>query len=662
MDAMPEHAFQLRLLGRFELAGPHGPIDLASKKLAALVAYLACTGPRPQSRDTLMTLLWGSHFDAQARQNLRQALARLRRILGEGVIAADNETVGLRAGAITTDVARFEALLLEGSRDALDEAVGLYGDSFLADLSIEEESWNEWLVVQRQRLEDVAIDGMIKLGEHELSRGDHTAALRSLNRALALNSTREDAHRLVMQALMAGGRRGDAVKHYDDLTALLRRNLNVEPDAATTRLAAELRSPRDSVQGVAPQLKNPIKAAQRTKPCIAVLPFANLNGDPAEAYFSDAITDDITTALSRWRWFSVIARNLAFAYKGQTGVVSRMGVELGAQYVLEGSVLRSGGRLRITARLNDTLSGVQVWADRFHGVFDDIFELLDRVVVGVVATLEPQLRRAELERIRQKRPENPTAYHYLMQALPHVYAVKPAATAEALRLLSLARRCDPNYAAAHALAAFCLMQRRQQGWGRSPREDEAQGIDLAEKALELDADDPMVLWTAAHAISALGRDHTRARTLIDRSLTLNPNSAEAWCISGWNHNYTGNGLAGLADFQRAIRLSPSDPMRYYFYTGMSSAYMNLQRYDLTVHWAEKALSERPNYGSTLRQLAVGLAYSGKQEGARVAIGRMLKVDPSLTLAAVDRSRSPLSDPEDRLRYLNGLQLAGLPRK
>jgi TolB-like protein/Flp pilus assembly protein TadD len=650
------------LLGRFELSGPHGPVDLVSKKLAALLAYVACTAPGPQSRERLTTLLWGSHPDIQARQNLRQALSRLRRILGDPAIISTSDTISLRPGAVITDVARFRTLLLDGSRDALDAAVGLYRDSFLADLAIEEEAWSEWLSPYRQRLEDAATDAMIRLGEHELQNGHHDATIRLANRATALNGTREDGHRLVMRALAAGGRKADAIKHFEELSAQLRQSLGVEPDEETQALAEELRNPLHTARVASSAIKSHLDGNESAKPAIAVLPFANLSGNPKEAYFGDAVAEDITTALSRWRWFTVTARNLAFNYKGQTGVVGRMATELGVRYVIEGSVLRSGKRLRITSRLNDTLTGIQIWADRLDGVMDDIFELLDRVAEAVVVAIEPQMRRAELQRIRQKRPENLTAYDYVMQALACVYAVKPATTTEALRLLSLARQSDPNYAAAHALAAFCLMQRRQQGWGHSPAEDEAQGIDLAERALELDADDPMVLWTTAHAISALGRDHARARTLIDRSLALNPNSAEAWCISGWNHNYVGNGAAGLADFQRAIRLSPLDPMRYYFYTGMSSSYMNLQRYDLTVQWAEKALRERPNYGSTLRQLAVGLAYSGQRDEARAAIGRLLKIDTTLTLATVDRSRSPLSEPADRMRYLRGLQLAGLRHK
>jgi len=237
---MPAATFRLSLLGRFELAGQEGSIDLTSKKLTALLTYLVCTAPQAHGRDKLMTLLWGSHFDAQARQNLRQALFRLRRVLGEDALISTGESISLQPGVVTSDVMRFEALLGDGNREALNEAIDLYRGPLLPDITIPEEDWTEWLDVQRQRLEDLALDAMIKLGEEELQVGNHRQALKAGNRAIAITSHREDAHRLVMRALAAGGRRADALKHYQDLVALLKRELNTEPDAATKSLVADL--------------------------------------------------------------------------------------------------------------------------------------------------------------------------------------------------------------------------------------------------------------------------------------------------------------------------------------------------------------------------------------------------------------------------------------
>ena len=247
---MPTPKFQLSLLGRFELSGPDGTIELTSKKLAALLGYLACTAPQAHSRDKLMTLLWGSHFDAQARQNLRQALVRLRRVLGEIALISTGESISLQPGVITSDVMRFHALLGDGSGEALNEAIDLYGGPLLPDITIPEEAWTEWVDAQRLRLEGLALDALVKLGGQELEAGSYEAALKAGNRAIAVSNLREDAHRLLMRALASGGRRADALKHYEDLKALLKRELGADPDNSTQALAQDLRHRRTTADAL----------------------------------------------------------------------------------------------------------------------------------------------------------------------------------------------------------------------------------------------------------------------------------------------------------------------------------------------------------------------------------------------------------------------------
>ena len=242
MDGVPSAKFGLALLGRFELVGQDGIVDLPGGKLAGLLAYLGCTAPRPQSRETLSNLLWGSHFDLQARQNLRQALARLRRMLGQDAVQSDGEAVWLNTTAVQCDVSRFESLIREGSRDALSAAANLYRGRFLDDVALKEEGWSDWLTVERERLLDLALGALMGLAEQELAAGRSEHALSAGRRAITLNNMREDAHRLVIRALAATGRKAEALLHYQDLVALLKRELNTGPDAATRSLAAELRS------------------------------------------------------------------------------------------------------------------------------------------------------------------------------------------------------------------------------------------------------------------------------------------------------------------------------------------------------------------------------------------------------------------------------------
>ena len=242
MSNGPPPRYKLSLLGSFALSGPDGSVALSSKKLVGLLAYLALTGPAPQSRDKLVGLLWGSHFEVQARQNLRQALFRLRRALGQDAIISDADEISLAPGVVECDATQFEALAQEGSRASLAKAVDLYKGRFLADVAIPEEAWADWVAGEQQRLEGLALDALIRFGEIELAVGHADKALETAYRALAINNLREDAHRMMMRALATAGRRAEALKHYQDLVALLERELNAEPDAATKSLVAELRS------------------------------------------------------------------------------------------------------------------------------------------------------------------------------------------------------------------------------------------------------------------------------------------------------------------------------------------------------------------------------------------------------------------------------------
>src|ERR1700688_4358140 len=268
--------FTLSLLGRFELTGPNGVVELPSKKLAGLLAYLACTAPRPQSREKLSALLWGSHFDAQAKQNLRQALSRLRKVLGQDALESDSKVVTLNTAAILCDVSGFEALVREGSRDALSAAADLYRGRLIDDVTIGEEGWNEWLTGERERLLELALGAMMGLGEQELTAGCAEHALKAGQRAIALNNMREDAHRLIVQALAATGRKAEALKHYQDLVALLKHELNTEPDAATRSLAAELRSTQPPSRSPAVREFAP---AQPDRPSVAMQSLASLRGE-----------------------------------------------------------------------------------------------------------------------------------------------------------------------------------------------------------------------------------------------------------------------------------------------------------------------------------------------------------------------------------------------
>lgn len=665
MNVVPPPKFRLSLLGDFELAGPGGAVDLMNKKLAGLLAILTCSTPEPQPRERVTNLLWGSHFEEHARQNLRKAMSRLRQALGEDVFVSDAEKISLAPGAIACDVARFEALVRDGSRTALGEALELYRGQLLADCSIPGEAWQEWVRPRRQRLEGFALDAMVKLGELVLQSGNLELARSLADRAIATNNLREDANRLVMRTLAACGRRPDALRHYEYLAALLKRELNVEPDANTRALAAELRKSEGPAQPTPmPDSSPPTAAAAELpvptdRPSIAVLPFANLGDDPEQEYFADGVAEEIITALSRCHSLFVIARNSSFVYKGRSVDVRQVGRELGVRYVLEGSVRRAGNRLRFTGQLIDATSGAHIWADRFEGEMSDVFALQDRFSESVVATIEPRVQLAEINRLKHKSAGNLNAYDLLLRAQQSIYGWTADSVEAAMRSLEEALAIDPDYVPALATLANCYATRRFQGWGKDYRAEAVEGLRLAARAIEFGKDDGEVLWRAGNTIWHLAMDAQRAIALINRALEINPNSSISLTIAGWIETALGNPGKGLELLHRAQRLNPLDPRGWTIAGGMSYAHYQLEELVEAVVCSRKALTVNPRFAGALWLLAAALGKLGEKEEAAAVVAEILKIEPQLTISGL-RARTMYSREDVWQKVAEGLKLAGLP--
>jgi adenylate cyclase len=391
---------------------------------------------------------------------------------------------------------------------------------------------------------------------------------------------------------------------------------------------------------------------------VVVLPFANMSGDPEQEYFADGITEDLTTALSRVRWFSVIARNSAFTYKGRAVDVRQVGRELGVGYVLEGSVRKVGGQVRISAQLCEAGSGGHVWAERFDGELADIFDLQDRVAGAVAGAIEPNLRLAEVERIRAKPTESLGAYDLYLRALPQRWATHDG-NDEALRLLRRAVALDPGFATAKGTLASLHTVRFAQGWAGEG--DVAEAVRLAREVVEGgDAGgDPAALSGAAMALAYLARDHEAGLAAVERALALGPDSAMALIHSGWIHAYAGDAATAVAHLERAIRLSPLDPAMFSLAAALSLAHLVGGRYQESVGCARRALRDRPAYLSAHRLLAAGLALLGRSEEAKEAVCTLLSYVPGYTVAAA-AEHSALRHPALRERYLDALRKAELP--
>lgn len=1051
--------FRLSLLARFELVGPEGPVELPGGKLAGLLAYLACSAPVPQPRKKLETLLWGSHFEAQAQQNLRQALFRLRRALGPDALMSDGDEVWLAAGMIDCDATRLEALSREGSLRSLAAAADLYQGPLLADVNIAEETWTDWLGAERRRLESLALDAMIAHAGQALHSISAEAALKVAYRAIALNALREDAHRVIVQALAATGRKAEALKHYQDLVGLLKRELNTEPDRVTRSLVAGLRteaglageaidhsvkagrlayarwayreaveffvralellaslpespstleqafdirlelpqaliqlgevrrglerlqeakilaerladdrrrcrvlsfmtivhalfgeldealaagtraleiaqrlgdgkllipattilqqvhfyrgehervtilagenltllpaesatedfglaappsvydrgrliislaelgrfaaateleaealqlaaetqhaytvgwahlaaswthllrgdwalaspgvehatailrtrnvvpllpfavglsawglaqlgeesealsrlregeqllerhalsgqtgtlgwfyaglgraalvlgrlenarrlgdralefSPRqpgfaahalqllgdvstqpdqfDAARGeahyrqaltlaeprgmrpivahchlglgklyrhqggyrdargradehlttattmyremgmrfwqeqaetamrepyVTKDHQTPAEVHQRPlnetkstpehiiseKPSIAVLPFQNMGGDPEQDYFADGVTEDIITALSRFRELVVIARGSSFAFKGKGLTLRQIAGQLGVQYVLSGTMRKAGNRIRVSAELTHTESDVQVWSDRYDRALVDVFDLQDDISRTVAAVVEPAVRDAEIERARRKPPANLSAYDLYLRALPPLWAGTGGDIVKAIELLRQSLRLDPARTPALAALAWALVMASPLGADASP-ETKNEALGLARRAVEQDGTDAFAQAVYGFTLFGPVGENDQGRLHAREAVRLNPSSAFAWGVLGMINSMAGDYENAIECLDRSLALSPYDTMLHLWMTGLTSACFALGRHEAGVDWARKSVQHSPGNGTGHRMLAANLAAAGRLDEAR----------------------------------------------
>jgi TolB-like protein len=395
------------------------------------------------------------------------------------------------------------------------------------------------------------------------------------------------------------------------------------------------------------------------KPSIAVLPFQDMSGDPERGYFVDGVVEDIITALSRMRWLFVIARNSSFTYKGRAVDVKQVGRELGVRYVLEGSVRKAKHRVRINGQLVDVSTGANLWADRFEGGLEDIFELQDQLTASVLGALVPQLERAEIERAKRKPTESLDAYDYFLRGMASYYQRTHGAINEALRLFYKAIDLDPDFASAYGMAAWCYAWRKINGWMTDRTQEIAETARLARRAVELGPDDAVALSRGAHALCFVVGDLNAATAFIDRALVLNPNLVGAWYASGWIRVYLGEPEIAIKHFAYAMRLSPLDPHMIAMQAGTAFAHFLAGRYDEASSWADMALWEQTNYLTTILIAAASSALAGRLTDAQKSIARLRDLDPALRLANI-KDWAPFRRPEDLARFKNGLQKAGLP--
>jgi len=392
------------------------------------------------------------------------------------------------------------------------------------------------------------------------------------------------------------------------------------------------------------------------KPSIAVLPFENMSGDPEQEYFADGMVEEIITALSRFKSLFVIARNSSFAFKGQAVDIKEVGRRLGVRYALEGSVRKASGKVRITGQLIDAVTGTHIWADRFERDLTDVFALQDEVTAAVVSAIQPKLLQAEIAMATRRRPENLTAYEFYLRAMQQSYLTTREGVAETLRLAHRALELDPRFGLVAALAGFCHMRNVTLGYADDPQLERKEAVRLLRLALSVDDGDPDTLvWASTISASMVG-DRESEIEMADRAVALNPNSNLAWGCRGWIYKTAGLSEEAVRSFERAIRMSPIDPLLHRGFVGMAMAFIELRRFDEAIVAAKKALRQTPSYSPAYRCLTSAFAHLGRDAEAGEAAARLLEVDPDFTISAfITRGGQT-----NAKLYIEGLRKAGLP--
>ncbi len=660
----------VRLLGGFEARFDTGQkVSLPTRKAEALLAYLALAPGKARSRDQLASLLWSDRADAQARSSLRQALTSLRHGLevnGYPVLASEGEGVYLEPDVVSVDVLAFEKLAANGSNGNLARAEKLYQGAQLDGLGLRDPVFNEWLDQERRRLHELAINAVDRLLAGLLREGDHEAGIAAAQRLLGLDPLRESTYRTLMRLYAEQDQRGLAARQFERCREVLAKELDVEPAPATRRLYEEIvgSGQTDAPEEAAiPRLTEPLPLP--SKPSVAVLPFANLSGDPDQSYLSDGLTEDVITDLARFQSLFVIGPESSLAMKNRTISLSQVATNLGVEYLVEGSVRKAGETLRVTVQLIDPSTGHRLWAERYDRPFADVFDIQDEIVGNIAGALSVNIEHARVERTRSRPSETLDAYDRCLRAKQGILAYTPEGFAEAKELLHTAVELDPEYAPAWAGLAVVYNKDAFFVPGLDPGESLAKARACAEKAISLDRKSELAYVTLSWVHLNLG-DYDLARELLVQATGLAPHESEVLVYRGYELVYFGEFDAAIEVAEYGLRVNPYSPDLYL--DAKATAYFLMGRYqDYLRLYAQigELLPENAAWN------AAAQAYLGNQEAARRKAEEFLRDfgaiwagDPSAGpkdyMHWITQVSNPFAREEDRARLVEGLRLAGLP--
>jgi TolB-like protein len=658
----------LRCLGGFEARVAAGsPVDFPTRKAKAVLAYLARHPGRRASRDRVGALLWECCGDERARINVRQTLMLVRKSLSHAAcpcVISDGDALYLHPEHVEVDVAVFDLLCRESSMDALEQAAALYQGEFLEGFTLNEQLYEDWLRTERASLQERAIGALMTLLRCHLEEGNAEEGVRVGRKVLSLDPLRETAHRALMRLYADMGDRALALKQYQSCFDVLEAELGVKPEAQTQRLYEELRHEHGAMH-----LRARVPAAAERaaplpdKPSIAVLPFLNLSGDATQAYFSDGITNDIITELSRFRSMFVISRHSSFAYRDASLSVQQIGRDLGVHYVVEGSVSRVGDRIRVNAELVDARAGHQLWADRYDRSLAEIFAVQDELVRTIVSTLDRRIDVAGRLRTAAMSDSSLRAYDLYLRAAAAQDRNTKADYRYAQECLERAIALDPGLAQAYHHLSLVKFFNWMELWVDDRDRVFGEAFDAAREALARDNTDSMV---QAHLgmLHMYRREFDEAGLRFAEALRLNPNDSRALGLYGLFLAAIGRAGEAIAQFEHAERLNPLRPGWLNRLKGI--ACFSAGRY------AEAITAFKASGGAVNQErgwLAASYALAGGRDEAHAYLQSFLCVAekemavlPERTVGAWRSCWRPIEYRYDRDfdRLFDGLRKAGLP--
>jgi TolB-like protein len=645
---------RLDLLGGFQAAAPGGVvIPISSKKARALLAYVA-SQQRPQTREKLSGLLWSTRDQAQAQNSLRHELVELRRAfehVSPSPLVFSGDTVGFAADTVETDVAEFERYAVDSSMESLQSAARLFKGPFLDGLAIRDATFDEWVTRERERLHDLAIAALDRLTTY-LSGAAAVGAAKTL---LALDPLREASHRALMRVHGMQGASDLALRQYQACREMLRQDLDVEPDSETEALYRQIRDGKLSRERVPAAYGPAQQAAEPGKPLLAILPFDILGESPELDEIGAGLVDEITTGMARFRIVSVVSRQLAHAYKDIAVEGRRIGQEIGAHYVLTGSLRRSGERMRAAVQLVEVETGRELWSKRYDRGLADAFAIQDELTQAIIAEIEHVLVAAEHRRVMS--PGIGEQRSLNQKAGWHLFRFTREDNARAIDLLRRAIAENPDADRRHQGLSLALGLNLAFGWAVSPDETIAEMVGAAERSVSLREDDA---WNHAPLCWSLlySRQFERAIASSARMSELNPNSGVSYGVGSLVHAHCGDPAEALDLLGHARQMAPQAPFMFNYLTGGAIALCRLARFGEAAEMAESAGLRRPNYFQPQLILAAALVHLDQGERAAKALAAARKMAPSLSAAWLGPV-IPLREERDLAQLLQALRRAGM---